>query len=123
VPIHSLAVGDLVYSIHGGQIVPVSILETNRVGVHAHRVVRVNLATGAVLEISPGHPTADGRLFADVQVGDRLGGVEIVALEIIPYAYDHTYDILPASDSGVYFAGGAPIGSTLYRTRISRNEP
>ena len=33
--------------------------------------------------------------------------------EVVPYAHDFTYDILPASDSGTYFAGGALVGSTL----------
>jgi hypothetical protein len=31
----------------------------------------------------------------------------------VPYAYDRTYDILPASESGGYFAGGVLIGSTM----------
>lgn len=113
-PMHALAVGDLVYSIADGQIVAVPILETNHVAVHAHHVVRLTLATGAVLEISPGHPTADGRTLGDLRAGDRLAGVEILAAELVPYAYDHTFDILPASDSGVYFAGGIPLGSTLH---------
>lgn len=113
IPMHALAVGGLVYSIHDGQIVAVPILQTNRVAVHAHHVVRLTLATGAVLEISPGHPTADGRTVGDLRAGDRLAGVEILAAALVPYAYDHTFDILPASDSGVYFAGGVPLGSTL----------
>jgi hypothetical protein len=114
---HALAAGDLVYSIHEGQIVAVPIEKTNRVAVHAHEVVRVRLTTGAILEISPGHPTADGRTFADLRIGDSLGDVRIIGVEIVPYAYDHTYDILPASDSGVYFAAGVPIGSTLNGVR------
>jgi hypothetical protein len=85
------------------------------VAVHAHHVVRVSLSNGSVLEISPGHPTADGRTIGDLRAGDRLAGVEILAAEMVPYTYDHTYDILPASDSGVYFAGGIPIGSTLHK--------
>ena len=45
--------------------------------------------------------------------GDRLGDAEIVSVEMIPYPEPFTYDILPASDTGAYFAGGALIGSTL----------
>jgi hypothetical protein len=75
--------------------------------------VRATLATGAVLEISAPHPTADGRRFGDLRVGDDLGGMPIVAAEVVPYWHDATYDILPASDSGAYFAGGALVGSTL----------
>jgi hypothetical protein len=29
------------------------------------------------------------------------------------YRYSHTYDILPASSSGAYFASGVLVGSTL----------
>ena len=67
-----------------------------------------------MLEISAGHPTADGRTFGQLRPGDRLGDVEIVAVQVIPYVHDYTYYILPASESGVYFAAGVPIGSTLH---------
>jgi hypothetical protein len=75
--------------------------------------MRVTLATGAVLDISAGHPTIDGRTFGDLHAGDELDGVAISSSESIPYAHDATYDILPDSDSGAYFAGGVLIGSTL----------
>lgn len=32
---------------------------------------------------------------------------------MIPYGHEHTYDILPDSDTGTYVAGGVLIGSTL----------
>ena len=59
------------------------------------------------------HPTADGRTFADLRVGERLAGQTIVELVWLPYEHDYTYDILPASDTGTYFAAGALVGSTL----------
>jgi hypothetical protein len=112
--IASLRPGDLVYSVDGAQIVAVPILATHETMIASdHRVVRVRLANGATVEISGGHPTLDGRSFADLRRGGQLGGVGIVEVETIPYAYDRTYDILPASDSGGYFAGGVLIGSTL----------
>ena len=37
----------------------------------------------------------------------------VLSAEMVPYTHDRTYDILPASDSGTYVAGGALIGSTL----------
>jgi len=66
-----------------------------------------------VLEISGVHPTADGRTFADLHSGDDLDGVRVVGASVIPYAHDATYDILPDSDTGTYFAAGVLIGSTL----------
>ena len=64
------------------------------------------------LEIRGPHPTLDGRSFADLAVGDMLDGVPIVEVQLVAYHHSFTYDILPASDTGAYFAGGVAIGST-----------
>ena len=37
----------------------------------------------------------------------------LVGAELVPYQYERTYDILPRSSSGTYFAGGLQLGSTL----------
>ncbi len=113
VPISSLAVGDLVFSVDRGKVAAVPILRTTRVPVTRHHVVRVTLTSGDVLEISEGHPTADGRLFWDLAPGNRLGSQVVAGVESVPYRFAYTFDILPASDSGTYFAEGALIGSTL----------
>ncbi len=113
-PIADLRQGDLVYSIHDGAIVAVPLLAAgSRLAPPGHRVVRVTLASGRTFEMSPGHPTTDGRRLADVAIGDQLGEEEVTAVEAIPYDADETYDILPASSSGAYFAAGALMGSTL----------
>ena len=78
-----------------------------------HRVVEVTLAHGATLRISPRHPTADGRRFADLAAGDLVDGVRVIGVRLVDYDQPFTYDILPDSDSGAYFAGGTLIGSTL----------
>ncbi len=111
--IADLSEGDLVYSVDHDAIAIVPIARATRTPVSRHSVMRIELATGSVLEISPGHPTADGRSFGGLQAGDSLDGVEIVAARAVPYTHDATYDILPASDSGAYFAGGVLVGSTL----------
>jgi hypothetical protein len=75
--------------------------------------MRVSLADGSVLEISPGHPTADGRTFAALPPGSMLDeSHRVVSAELVPYRYDRTYDILPATKSGTYVAAGALVGST-----------
>jgi hypothetical protein len=113
-PIASLKVGDLVYSIDRGHLAPVRIAEIHREPVtSAHRMVELRLAHGATLLVSPSHPTADGRSFGALAAGDRLDGVPVVAARLVAYDQPFTYDILPASDSGTYFAGGVLIGSTL----------
>jgi hypothetical protein len=75
--------------------------------------MRVRFEDGRILEISGPHPTADGRLFSELRPGSTLDGHAIQSVELIPYAYEATYDILPASDTGTYFAAGMQIGSTL----------
>lgn len=113
-PISELKVGDLVYSVHHGRLVTVPIILINRVPVTGlHHMVEVRLSTGRVLSISPSHPTADGRTFADLSKGDALDGVALQSVRRVPYTEAYTYDILPDSDSGMYFAGGVLIGSTL----------
>jgi len=119
-PIAQLAPGDLVYSVEKSGIVVVPIVRVGSTPVEAHRVMRVELESGSVLEISPGHPTADGRTFADLVAGDRLDRYAVRSAELVTYAYARTYDILPGSSTGTYFAGGALIGSTLERARDSK---
>jgi hypothetical protein len=101
-------------------VVVVPILRTNRVQVlPTHEVVRVALRDGTVLRLSPGHPTADGRLFADLAPGDEMDSASISDVARIRYGEPYTYDILPDSDTGTYFAGGARIGSTLHAAPFS----
>ena len=114
--IASLRVGDLVYSEDHNAIVAVPLLKVEHTSVVRHHVVRVTLEGGRVLEISPGHPTADGRKFGDLLAGGELDAEHLVrSAELVPYAYDATFDILPASSTGTYYAAGALIGSTLFR--------
>jgi hypothetical protein len=94
-------------------VAEVPILRVARVPASHHTVVRLVVATGVVLEISALHPTADGRTFGALRAGDQLDGVDVVASNVVPYEHSFTYDILPDSDTGAYFAGGLLIGSTL----------
>lgn len=111
--IADLVIGDLVYSADEGSLRAVPLVRVTQTPVADHRVVHVELDTARVLEISPGHPTADGRWFADLRAGDRLDGARVVSAELVPYLYGFTYDVLPDSDTGTYVAGGVLVGSTL----------
>jgi len=112
--IAELVPGDLVYSVDGRAVVAVPLLRVGSTPVTAHRVLRVELDDGRVLELSPGHPTADGRHFYDLRAGTPLDDRHVVVSStLVPYRYERTYDILPASSTGTYFAAGALIGSTL----------
>jgi hypothetical protein len=121
-PIASLAVGDLVYSVDRGAIVAVPLISVGRTPVASHHVVRVVLTDGAVLQMSPGHPTADGRRFGDLAAGATIDPQHtVVSAELVPYTYDATYDVLPASSSSAYFAAGALVASTLSVPRVAQS--
>jgi hypothetical protein len=113
VPIHTIQQGDVIYSVDGSAIVPAVVVQTNRVAVSNHVMVRAELEGGATVSMSPRHPTAEGRRFRDLGVGDSLGELRIVGIDVVPYPHAFTYDILPATKSGAYFADGALVGSTL----------
>jgi hypothetical protein len=115
-PIAELRVGDLVYSVDNGAIVAVPITRVASTPVVGHRVLRLTLDDGGVLEISPGHPLGNGQPLSSLAPGSELDAQHrVVAIELVPYRYDRTYDILPSSSSGTYFAAGALLGSTLRR--------
>lgn len=111
--ISELRVGDLVYSVDDDVVVVVPVVAINQQAVANHRVMSVRLTDGTAMQISPGHPTADGRTFADLEAGGALDGHNIASAALVDYEHPHTYDILPGSRSGTYFASGVLIGSTL----------
>ena len=112
--IADLREGDLVYSVVGESIAAVPITRATKTPVNHHQVMRVITVDGRVLAISAGHPTANGRTFAELQTGQWLDGQRIASVESVAYGYAYTFDILPASDTGTYFAAGMLIGSTLH---------
>jgi len=100
-----------------GQRVPGVVTKTSKVlAPTTHRVVHLVLDDGRELFVSPGHPTADGERIGDLRSGDMYDGVSVLSAERVPYAESSTYDILPSGDTGLYWANGILIGSTL-RTR------
>ena len=115
-PIADLQVGDLVYSMHAGELVTVPIAKVQRVPQRNHRVVQLTFVGGARIEMSASHPLADGRNFGELKAGQIVDGATLAAVRVIPYQHDATYDILPQSDSGTYFASGMLVGTTMTST-------
>jgi hypothetical protein len=101
-----------VYTVDRGAIVAAPLVLVHQQVARRHHVVRLRFADGSSIEISAPHPTADGRRLGQLRTGDELGGKQISDVRIVPYEFERTYDILPASDTGTYFAGGALIGRT-----------
>jgi hypothetical protein len=105
-----------VYSVDDDAIVAVPLLRAAHKTVRNHQVVRGTLSTGAVLEMSAGHPLSGGGTFGGLSAGDAFDAEHVVVnAERIPYVHAATYDILPDSSTGTYFAGGAEVGSTLFQ--------
>src|SRR6185295_5478753 len=93
------------------------LLATGSTPVANHHVVHVVLGDGTVLEMSPGHRTGIGLPFGSLSAGSAFDDFhQVRSAELVPYAYDRTYDILPDSTTGTYFAGGAWVGSTLHHS-------
>jgi hypothetical protein len=118
--IADLRPGDLVYSVDGEAIRAVPIARVNRTPVQNHHVLRVTFDNGRSIEMTAGHPLADGRPLSALRAGSELMGGIVVAVTNVPYTHDATYDILPLSTSGAYFASDVLVGSTLAGTSIGR---
>ncbi len=109
-----LRAGDVVWTLDGsGRRVSAPILETGSMQApQGHEVLRITLSDGRAVTASPGHPTADGRALGALRVGDLLDGAAIVLIDRLPYT-GRTYDLLPAGATGVYWADGVLLASTL----------
>ena len=82
-----------------------------------HVMVHLVLANGRELLVSPGHRTGDGRMAGSLKVGDVLDGSIVARWELVPYAGGRTYDLLPAGATGLYWANGILMSSTLRTSR------
>jgi len=78
-----------------------------------HRMVHLVLEDGREVLASPGHPMADGRRLGTILAGDRLDGSRVVLAEIVGWEGRYTYDILASGQTGVYWANGILLRSTL----------
>lgn len=115
VAVEDLKIGDLVWTLDAaGARLALPLLEIGSTPVPpTHRVVQLRLSDGRRVEVSPGHPTADGRTVGDLRAGDVYDGAVVVSAELVPYSGGATFDVLPASSTGAYWANGVLLGSTL----------
>lgn len=115
VPVSQLRVGNLVWTVDSsGRRVAVPLVETGRVPARLdHQMVHIILGDAREVRVSPGHPTADGRVAGELREGDELDGELVLSARREPYGQPYTYDVLPAGDTGQYWADGVLLGSTL----------
>jgi hypothetical protein len=115
VPVEQLHEGMAVWSVDdSGKRIAATIVET-AIGSSpsSFRAVKITLSDGRAVTTSPGHPTADGRALGDYQVGDTLDGGVVVAVELVDYGSESTYDLLPSGTTGLYWANGIILKNTL----------
>ncbi|HEX9674760.1 MAG TPA: Hint domain-containing protein [Anaerolineales bacterium] len=90
------------------------ILRTGSVPVpEGFALVRLRLEDGRQLVASPGHPLRDDRRLGELQAGEMLDGARVVSVERVPAVRPATYDVLPAGGTGLYWANGILVRSTL----------
>jgi len=115
VAVENLKIGDLIWTTDGtGSRVSLPLVEVGSTPVPpAHRVVHLLLSDGRTVNVSPGHPTADGRKVGELVAGDRYDGGIVLGAELTPYTGGATFDVLPAGATGFYWANSVLLGSTL----------
>lgn len=77
------------------------------------RMTRITLSDSRSVTASPGHPTAEQRTLGEYLPGQILDGAPVTGIERIPYAEGATYDLLPSGGTGLYWANGILMKSTL----------
>lgn len=117
IPVEGLREGMPIWTIGGhGERVPATVVRIGRMTApNNHEVVRLSLDDGRAVTASPGHPLADGRAVGTILVGDTVDGARVRSIEHLPYANGTTYDVLPSGPTGIYWADGVAITSTIAR--------
>jgi hypothetical protein len=115
IPVEKLNKGMIIWTLDvSGDRIAKEIIETAFTIVPSpFHVIRMELNDGRSVTASPGHPTANGKAIVDYLVGDALDGAEVITITDVIYENGSTYDILPDSATGVYWANGILLGSTL----------
>ncbi len=84
----------------------------------SHTMVHVVMSDGRSVSASPRHPTCaaakpGAATVADLAKGQSFDRALVSTSERTPYTGGDTYDLLPAGDTGCYWANGVLLGSTL----------
>jgi Hint domain-containing protein/putative VirB-like lipoprotein len=112
VSVERIRVGMSVWSVDRvGRRIRATVVRTRHLAADGE-LLRIALADGRSVVVSPGHPTPNGRLVGQLMAGDQLDGVRIISISTVPYR-GRTYDLLPSGPTGDYFADAVLLGSTI----------
>lgn len=108
-------VGTMVWSVNmrGEKILSKVSMISNAPVPKTHQVIDLVLDDGREVWVSPDHPTILGSRVRDLHTGELYDAARIISTELVPYWDNKTYDLLPNSDTGEYWANGILLGSTL----------
>jgi hypothetical protein len=115
VPVEQLCAGMAVWTVgESGKRIAAAVVETTMTPVPAlFQVVRVGLSDGRDVTAAWRHPTAAGRALGEYHAGDTLDGALVTVVERVVYQGGATYDLLPGGPTGLYWANGILLKSTL----------
>lgn len=114
IPVQDIRAGMPVWTTdrHGRPVVGVVRAVGHMDAPFGHEVVRLSLADGRTVLVSPGHPMAEGGTVGDLRAGDGYDGSVVASVSLIPYA-GQTWDLLPSGPTGTYFANGVLLRTTM----------
>lgn len=78
-----------------------------------HHVYHLILSDYRELSVSSMHPLENGKPVDTLRIGDVYDGASVVSVNYELYGGQYTYDLLPDSSTGLYWANGILMGSTL----------
>lgn len=115
VPVEQINKGTTVWTLDNSERrVQADVVEITSIPVASpFQVVRISLSDGRTVSASPGHPSAEGRALGDYHTGNTLDGALVVTVEYVTYDGSATYDFLPDGPTGLYWANGILLRSTL----------
>ncbi len=114
IPVEELREGMAIWSVDGsGRRMVARVVNTTMTSVPpSFQALRVTLSDGRAVTASSSHRTGEGRALGDYGVGDNLNGATVVSIDSVPYD-GGTYDLLPSGTTGLYWANGILLQSTL----------
>ena len=113
--VKDLKIGMYVYTLdRNGNKVTAPLVKVTKVPVPDNYMIsHLVLNDNRELFASNAHPTADGRTIGELLSNDSFDGAQVVKRELVSYGNSFTYDILPAGDTGFYWANDILLKSTL----------
>ena len=114
-PVQNLRLGMQVWTLDpAGERIVRPVVQIRKTIVPAdHPVVHLVMVDGRELWASPGHLTAGGLTVGQLQAGDMFSGGSILSAERVRYTGSATYDLLPAGETGFYWANEILLASTV----------